>query len=287
MTTTSPATRPETAPQQPARPLWWGALDGLVAGLLTVGLATLAAALLTAVGQSSGQPAPIAAVSGAFIDRTPPWLKDVAIATFGTNDKRALLVGTVVVLALACAAVGILASRRLVAGLVVFAVIGVIGAAAVLTRPGAGPADVLPTILGTAAGLWFLSRAAAPSASATGAAGPGRRWIIGGAVGAVAAYAGAYLGVTPRRPRSRATPSRARRSRARRLAIPAGADLKVPGLTPYIVPNADFYRIDTAIVVPRIDANDWCSRSPAWSTARSRSTGRRCRASRCRRRWSP
>ena len=42
-----------------------------------------------------------------------------------------------------------------------------------------------------------------------------------------------------------------------KLAIPAGADLKVPGLTPYIVPNADFYRIDTAIVVPRIDANDW------------------------------
>ncbi len=42
-----------------------------------------------------------------------------------------------------------------------------------------------------------------------------------------------------------------------KLAIPAGADLQVPGLTPYIVPNADFYRIDTAIVVPRIDANDW------------------------------
>ncbi|MBW8729980.1 MAG: molybdopterin-dependent oxidoreductase [Terrabacter sp.] len=257
MTTTSPATRPETAPQQPARPLWWGAVDGLVAGLLTVGLATLAAALLTAVGQSSGQPAPIAAVSGAFIDRTPPWLKDFAIATFGTNDKRALLVGTVVVLALACAAVGVLASRHLVAGLVVFAVLGVIGAAAVLTRPGAGPADILPTILGTAAGIWFLSRAAAPAASATGAAGPGRRWVIGGAVGAVAAFAGSYLGgdsaaATVSRDALKSTPLK-----GTKLAIPAGADLKVPGLTPYIVPNADFYRIDTAIVVPRIDANDW------------------------------
>jgi DMSO/TMAO reductase YedYZ molybdopterin-dependent catalytic subunit len=28
-------------------------------------------------------------------------------------------------------------------------------------------------------------------------------------------------------------------------------------LTPYIVPNVDFYRIDTAIVVPRIDASQW------------------------------
>ena len=29
MTTTSPAIRPETAPEPPARPLWWGALDGV------------------------------------------------------------------------------------------------------------------------------------------------------------------------------------------------------------------------------------------------------------------
>ena len=56
MTTTSPATRPEAVPQQPVRPLWWGAVDGLVAGLLTVGLATLAAALLTAVGGRRGNP---------------------------------------------------------------------------------------------------------------------------------------------------------------------------------------------------------------------------------------
>lgn len=257
MTTTSPATRPETAPEPQARPLWWGALDGVVAGLLTVGVATLVASALTAVGQSSGQPAPIAAVGGAFIDRTPPWLKDFAVSTFGTNDKRALLVGTVVVLAVACAAIGVLAARRLVAGLVVFAVVGVVGAAAVLTRPGAGPADVLPTIIGTAIGLWFLSRAAATSPATTGAANPGRRWLIGGAVGAVAAYAGSVFGggsaaATVSRDALRSAPVT-----GTKLTIPAGADLKIPGLSPYIVPNADFYRIDTAIVVPRIAADDW------------------------------
>jgi DMSO/TMAO reductase YedYZ molybdopterin-dependent catalytic subunit len=257
MTTTSPAIRPETAPEPPARPLWWGALDGVVAGLLTVGIATLAASLLTAVGRSSGQPAPIAAVSGAFIDRTPPWLKDFAIAAFGTNDKRALLVGTVVVLTLACAAIGVLAGRRLVAGLVLFAVVGLVGAAAVLTLPGASPVDILPTIIGTAVGLWFLSKAAAPSSSAPGAANPGRRWLIGGAVGAVAAYAGSAFGgdsaaATVSRDALKSTPLK-----GTKLAIPPGADLKLPGLTPYIVPNTDFYRIDTAIVVPRIDANEW------------------------------
>ena len=258
MTATSPATRPETASRPPARPPWSGALDGVVAGLVTVGLATLAAALLVAVGQSSGQPAPIAAVSGAFIDRTPPWLKDFAVATFGTNDKRALLVGTVVFLTLACAAIGVLAGRRLVPALVAFAVLGLVGAAAVMTRPGAGALDVLPTVLGTVAGLWFLSRAATPAAGGgAGAADPGRRWLIGGAVGAVTAYLGSYLGggssaATVSRDALKAAPLK-----GTKLAIPAGADLGVPGLTPYIVPNADFYRIDTAIVVPHINAADW------------------------------
>jgi len=257
MTTTSPATRPETFPEQPARPLWWGALDGVVAGLVTVGLATLAASVLTGVAPSSGQPAPIAAVGGAFIDRTPPWLKDLAIATFGTNDKRALLVGTVVVLALVCAGIGMLALRHLVAGLVTFAVIGAVGVAAVLSRPGAGPLDALPTVLGTVAGLWFLSRSARPVGISPGAANPGRRWLLGGAVGAAAAYAGSLLGGgSTAAAVSRDTLARTP-LKGTKLAIPAGADLGVPGLTPYIVPNADFYRIDTAIVVPRVDANDW------------------------------
>lgn len=259
MTATSPATRPETAQEPVARPLWWGAVDGVVAGLVTVGLATLAAAALVAVGQSSGQPAPVAAVSGAFIDRTPPWLKDFAVSTFGTNDKRALLVSTVVVLALVCAAIGAVATRRMVPALVAFALVGVVGAAAVMTRPGAGPLDVLPTVLGTVAGLWFLSRTpvARDAAGRSGAANPGRRWLLGGAVGAVTAYLGSYVGGGS----SAATVSRdALKSvplKGTKLAIPAGADLGVPGLTPYIVPNTDFYRIDTAIVVPHIDANDW------------------------------
>ena len=58
--------------------------------------ATLIAALV-GLGGTGGQPAPIAAVSSAFIDRTPPWLKDLAVAPSAPNDKRALLVGVVIV----------------------------------------------------------------------------------------------------------------------------------------------------------------------------------------------
>ena len=40
-------------------------------------------------------------------------------------------------------------------------------------------------------------------------------------------------------------------------APPAGADLRIADLTPYVTPNDDFYRIDTALQVPVIDPADW------------------------------
>src|SRR4030095_5564048 len=41
---------------------------------------------------------------------------------------------------------------------------------------------------------------------------------------------------------------------------PPGADLNVEGLTPYVTPNVDFYRIDTALQVPMIDPAAWTLR---------------------------
>lgn len=43
-------------------------------------------------------------------------------------------------------------------------------------------------------------------------------------------------------------------------AIPSGAQVDVPGMTPVITPNADFYRIDTALVVPNVDPSGWSLR---------------------------
>jgi DMSO/TMAO reductase YedYZ molybdopterin-dependent catalytic subunit len=39
--------------------------------------------------------------------------------------------------------------------------------------------------------------------------------------------------------------------------IPAGASFDVAGLSPVITPNADFYRIDTALQIPGIDPASW------------------------------
>ena len=43
----------------------------------------------------------------------------------------------------------------------------------------------------------------------------------------------------------------------RTLTVPAGAELDVPGLSPLFTPNADFYRVDTALTVPAIDPSTW------------------------------
>ncbi len=40
-------------------------------------------------------------------------------------------------------------------------------------------------------------------------------------------------------------------------ALPTGADLSIPGLTPIVVPNDHFYRIDTALIPPNVDVTTW------------------------------
>ncbi|MEZ5189715.1 MAG: molybdopterin-dependent oxidoreductase [Schumannella sp.] len=42
--------------------------------------------------------------------------------------------------------------------------------------------------------------------------------------------------------------------------VPAGAELDVEGISPLITPNRSFYRIDTALRVPRVDPADWSLR---------------------------
>ncbi|WP_067464051.1 molybdopterin-dependent oxidoreductase [Nocardia amamiensis] len=42
--------------------------------------------------------------------------------------------------------------------------------------------------------------------------------------------------------------------------VPPGADLRIPGLTPYVTSNDDFYRIDTALIVPQVSKDDWSLR---------------------------
>ncbi|MCW2883019.1 MAG: molybdopterin-binding oxidoreductase [Sphaerisporangium sp.] len=40
-------------------------------------------------------------------------------------------------------------------------------------------------------------------------------------------------------------------------ALPAGVDLRLDGLSSFSTPNRDFYRVDTALIVPQVDPKTW------------------------------
>ncbi len=100
-------------------------------------------------------------VGDRVIDNVPPFVKDFAIETFGTNDKPALLIGIGVTLLIYAAVIGALSFRRRIEiGLVGIGLFGLIGSlAAGSNRAGGSLDDVVPTIVGSAAGaaaLWLV-----------------------------------------------------------------------------------------------------------------------------------
>jgi DMSO/TMAO reductase YedYZ molybdopterin-dependent catalytic subunit len=228
------------------------ALAGVAAAAVALGLGELVASLVSA------RSAPLVAVGSAVIDAAPGPVKDFAIGLFGTNDKLALQIGTAVVLFVIAAGLGILAARRLWVGLLGIAAFAAIGAASALTRGGADVTWAIPSIVGGLGAGLVLWPLAPRAASLTKADRLQRRRFLtatGAAVGLAAI--GGYLG---RQFGQSAAVNSARR--AVTLPTPSGTmptappDASVAGLG-YVTPNNVFYRIDTAIVVPRVDPRDW------------------------------
>jgi DMSO/TMAO reductase YedYZ molybdopterin-dependent catalytic subunit len=109
---------------------------------------------------------------------------------------------------------------------------------------------------GVAAGGTIV--AAPPSPMAVGRP-PRREFLVGAAVLGVGAASTAVLG---RRLRSSSSAEATRRSvaiprPASSRPAPASQPFAVPGLSPYITPNNEFYRIDTALVIPQVDVGTW------------------------------
>lgn len=246
------------------------ALSGLIAGFCALAVAELAAA---AVRPEAG---PVTAVGGAVIDRTPPALKDFAVRNFGTNDKLVLQLGILVLLAGFAMVVGVLALRHRVIGSAAVLVFGVVGAVAAVGRPEGVPSDALPSVVGAvvAAGvLYLLVGRLAPTSGPSPAAGERdaepanstfnrRGFVIAATVAAAASTGAGLLG----RRLTTAVQAGATASRndlvlpvpdSAAPAVPAGADLKIRGLGSFVTPNKSFYRVDTALVVPRIDVDEW------------------------------
>ncbi|MFI8305474.1 molybdopterin-dependent oxidoreductase [Streptomyces sp. NPDC085927] len=277
-------TETERHPRSPRRPirLPLGALSGALAGFAALAVAEAVA------GATRPQAGPVVAVGGAAIDRTPAAVKDWAIRDFGTHDKLVLQLGILAVLTLFALVLGIAAlrfRRGAAAGVLLF---GAVGALAATGRPDAsGAVDALPSVVGAAAGtvlLYVLVGRLAPRGPVPGTPPHGeearphgeetrphgetwdRRGFVIAASAAAAATAGTGLlarSLSGAGGRDAAVGRRnvvlpAPGSPAR--PVPRGAQLRIPGISPFVTPSGDFYRVDTALVVPEVDVTGWSLR---------------------------
>ncbi|MFT6391861.1 MAG: DMSO/TMAO reductase YedYZ molybdopterin-dependent catalytic subunit [Ilumatobacter sp.] len=242
---------------------------GLVLGLFATGAGLAVAELV--VGLFRGSSSPVVPVGQEFIDFTPKWLKEWAIEQFGTNDKAVLVAGALIVILVFGSVIGVLAVRGakgLAYGLTV--AIGLIGAWAVWLRPDPTLGKFLPTVIGTLVSivvLWWLSPRLGPvgESGAQTMIGPDRRQFIQGAVGV--GSAAVVTGGVGRILQQRFEIGEKRDAVAEVLptvdadeAVNAAVDefsLGVDGIESFVVPNDQFYRIDTALVVPQVDPDTW------------------------------
>ena len=272
-----------TAAPAPWRAGWLGsALGGIVAVVLTLGVAELISTLGRWIGLLGASSSPFVALGQTFIQFTPEWLKELAIRTFGEHDKDALTAGMALTLLIVAIGIGLLNRRSPRLALGVTALLVLVAGAAVVSRPGADVLDLLPLVVGAIAGVTFLillarrslvqdpdsapleTPSSTASSTASSAGGTDRRRffrLVG--IGAIIGVAAGSL--------ARLVPSAAEVADSRRrISLPTPADdqnidvdaltLDVAGLTPFVTASSDFYRVDTAFTVPNLTTDEWSLR---------------------------
>ena len=247
----------EATPVQPNRRN--AALAGGVAALFALGVSELLTGLISTV------PSLIVAIGTGVIDLAPPTVKDFAIETFGTADKPALIIGIVVLSVVFGGLLGLGSLRSPVIPSIGFLAFGALGAVAAIRDPQSETAaSVLVATTVAVAGLaafFFLLRRAGTSQGQTPEADLARRAFLR-SVGAftllagITAVAGRFLIERVRMATNRAEvvlPT----ARSPLPAPAPGSSLNVAGVSPIVTPNDQFYKIDTALSVPRVDLDTW------------------------------
>ena len=243
---------------------WLAALCGLIAAAVTLAVAELIAVFVGA------EASPLFAVGAWVIDLVPGGFKTIVIDLFGTADKAVLLIVLGLIVTAAAAWAGWLEFRRPPWGTVILVVVSGIAVFAVLTRAGAGVFSALPTVVGMVTGALVLRAAIrrlhrwrdATDGGQRVTAGIDRRSFV--LYSALAAAAAVVVGTGSRMVNAGSAAVHSVRDALRLPApasgapeVPAGAELALDGLSPYITPNGQFYRIDTALQVPAVDPNTW------------------------------
>jgi len=237
------------------------ALTGIVAAVVTLGVAELVSLVLGGIGN------PLLSVGSFVIDIVPEGVKSAVIALFGTGDKIVLGATLGILVLLLAGAAGLLQFRRPPVGLVVLGAVALIALVTALTRADATPTAAAPTLVGAAAGLVVLRTLAARLRAWTSPLSRTerdrhleRRTFLQLAVSAGAVSL--VVGLGARMLNSATQVASAARAALKlpkpaSLAPAAAAEPAVSGISPFVVPNGDFYRIDTALQVPSIDPATW------------------------------
>jgi DMSO/TMAO reductase YedYZ molybdopterin-dependent catalytic subunit len=253
-------------------PRWMGAVAGVVAAGAALAAGQLPAAI---AGEDVG---PVTAMGNEFVDRYAASLKDLAVELFGRNDKVALVTGIVMTSLVLGGALGVLALRRFGWAAAGFVVFGAAGLWAQTTDPSSATGVALwcaaagvAVAVGT---LQLLLRRVVRPRTTTADEVSGRRLPSGdptvktadrrtflatsGTVGAAAALTG-LVGWSLR---GRSTVEAQRRAvvlpePVRATTPPTQGLITAEGISPYVTPNDDFYRIDTALITPQVDADSW------------------------------
>ena len=235
------------------------ALAGIAAGAAALGVAELLAGILP------GAASPIIAIGDLVISLQPPGAKQFVVDLFGTADKLVLNLLIAAVAVAGAAGIGILERSRPGWATYAFGAAGLLALGAGLRDPLSEP---ITTFLVAAAAvvtavvvLRWLLRLATPSPAEAEMPDWSRRRFLGSSIAVigVAAASGAVGRVLLDRGRLTASTAGADIPAAGATAapLPAGSSLDVEGITPLVVPNTDFYRIDTALLVPRPDVDSW------------------------------
>ena len=252
---------PDPDPLARLRPPIAGALGALSA----IGLSELVAGFL-------GAPSLLAAIGSFVIDHQPAGAKDFVVGLFGTNDKIALESLIVIVASIIGAILGVVAVRRSyalsAAGFAAFALAGFLAA---LQTPSAAPTmAMIVALVAWLVGIQtmaFLLRTA--GAGRTPMGGPvavvmpdwsRRGFLIQAGAVAVASAAAGLIGrriLEGGASTVGSTPATTLPNPVQLATIPAGADLQQAGVTPLVMPNEQFYRIDTALITPSVDLASW------------------------------
>lgn len=244
-----------STPRVPSRGA--AALAGIVAGGVALGATELLAGIV------AGAPSVVLEIGSFLISLQPPGAKQIVVDLFGTADKLVLNLAIVLGALVLAAGLGILARYHRPWTTAGFTAIAALGLLASLRDPLVDPLlALLAAVVGVAVAylvIGWLLRLATPSGEAE-MPDWGRRRFIGSSVGVAAlAVAGGGVGRLLLNSRAEAAPTSTGIPPAIDPVAPLAADaqLAVDGITPLVVANRDFYRIDTNLLTPRVDAATW------------------------------